>query len=55
MIKWYCLYPNGVIRYVGEFKTFEDAAESLEYEYVWLTTEKVARQWLADLKGMLEN
>lgn len=55
MTKWYCLDQNGDMRYVGEFETFEQADESLEFGCVWLVDEEVARQWLVDLKSLLEN
>lgn len=55
MRKWYCLNQQGDMQYVGEFETFDEADESLDYSCVWLVDEEVARQWLADLKIMLED
>lgn len=55
MTKWYCLNQQGDMQYVGEFETFEEADESLEYGCVWLVAEETARQWLDQLKELLEN
>lgn len=52
--KWYCLNSDGKIRYVGEFSSFDDADGSIGNTAVWLVEEDTARQWLADLKSMLE-
>ena len=54
MTKWYCLNPQGDMQYVGEFETFDEADESLEHDYAWLVDEEVAREWLAQLKELLE-
>lgn len=52
--KWYCLDNNGNIRYVGDFSSFDEADDAIGTTAIWLVTEDVARQWLADLKSMLE-
>lgn len=51
--KWYALDQDGDMVYVGEFESFTDADESLEYSPVWLVSEEMARMWLSQLKGLL--
>lgn len=52
--KWYCLGNDGKIRYIGEFYSFDEADDAIDDTAIWLFTEGTARQWLADLKAMLE-
>ena len=54
MTKWYCLNQQGDMQYVGEFETFGEADESLDYSCVWLVDEEAARERLAQLKELLE-
>lgn len=53
--KWYCLNNVGEIRYVGEFSSFDDADDAIGNTAIWLVTEDGAREWLAQLKELLEN
>lgn len=52
--KWYALNQEGDMVYVGEFKDFADADESLEYSPVWLVDEETARTWLVQLTELLK-
>lgn len=53
--KWYCLNNDGKIQYIGEFSSFDDADDAMDETAIWLVTEGNARQWLAQLKELLEN
>ena len=56
MTKWYCLDNDGEIRYIGEYETFDDADDATDNTAIWIITEDVALQWLAQqLKELLEN
>lgn len=51
--KWYALNQEGDMVYVGEFESFTDADESLEYSPVWLVDEETARMRLSQLKELM--
>lgn len=52
--KWYCLDNDGEIRYKGEYETFDDADAAIDGTAIWIVTEDGAREWLAQLKELLE-
>lgn len=54
MTKWYCLTTGGDMECVGEFETFDEADEEVD-NCVWLVDEEQAREWLVQLKELLES
>ena len=52
--KWFCLNHLGNMQYVGEFKTYEEADEALQFDCVWLIPEEEAKVWLEQLTELLK-
>ena len=54
MTKWYGLTHGGNMTYVGEHLSFDEADHATNYELIWLMSESGARQWLDQLRNLLE-
>ena len=52
--RWFALDENGNMVSLGVHESFEAADEACSIQKIWIVPEEIARQWLAQLRDLLE-